>query len=78
MTTYLTDRITVDPDICHGKPTIRSTRMMVKTILEYLAAGDTPDEIIAYHSWLTLEDVAACIQFAVSLMDNQYTVKLVA
>ncbi len=78
MTTYLADRITVDPEVCHGKPTIQGSRLMVKTVLEYLAAGDTPADIMAYHSWLTPEDVAACMQFAVSLMDNKYTIKLVA
>ena len=78
MTTYLADRITVNPEICHGKPTIRGSRIMVKTILEYLAAGDTPEVIIDFHSWLTLEDVTACIRFAASLMDNKYTIKLVA
>ncbi len=64
MTTYLADRIAVEPEICHGKPTIRGSRMMVKTVLEYLAAGDTADDIIAYHSWLTPEDVTACIRLA--------------
>ena len=78
MTTYLADRITVDPEVCHGKPTIRGSRLMVKTVLEYLAAGDTTAEILAYHSWLTPEDVAACMRFAVALMDNQYTIKHVA
>ena len=78
MTTYLADRITVDPAVCHGKPTVLGSRMMVKTILEYLAAGDSIADIVAYHSWLTPEDVAACLRFAASMLDHRHTIKQVA
>ena len=78
MTVYLADRITVDPEICHGKPTVRGSRLLVKTVLEYLAAGDSAEEVLAYHSWLTPEDVAACLRFAATLLDHQHTIKLVA
>ena len=46
MLTYIHDRITVDSDLCGGKPTIRGHRITVQTILEFLAAGDKPEEII--------------------------------
>ena len=78
MTTTLADRITVDPEICHGKPTVRGSRLLVKTVLEYLAAGDSVEEVLAYHSWLTPEDVAACLCFAATLLDHQHTIKMVA
>lgn len=42
----LTDRITIDPEICHGKPTIRGLRYPVETILELLSSGMTNDEIL--------------------------------
>jgi len=46
MSQDLLSRITIDPNICHGKPTIRNTRMMVESILEYLAGGDSVDDVL--------------------------------
>ena len=43
----LMSRITIDPDICHGKPAIRHLRYPVESMLEYIAAGDTFDELLA-------------------------------
>ena len=60
----LLDRITVNPDICHGKPTIRNTRMMVESVLEYLAGGDTIEDLLAEFPDLEKEDILACIAFA--------------
>jgi uncharacterized protein (DUF433 family) len=60
----LLDRITIDPEICHGKPTIRGLRYPVETILEYLAGGDSFEDILAEFPDLEREDVMACIQFA--------------
>ena len=60
----LLQRITIHPDICHGKPTIRGLRYPVETILEYLASGDSPDEVLAEFPDLQREDLQACIQFA--------------
>lgn len=58
------DRITIDPEICHGKPVIRGLRYPVESILEYLAAGDTFDEILAEFPDLEKDDLLACLQFA--------------
>ena len=60
----LLQRITIHPDICHGKPTIRGLPYPVETILEYLASGDSPDEVLAEFPDLEREDLQACIQFA--------------
>jgi uncharacterized protein (DUF433 family) len=46
MLRYIHDRITVGPDLCNGRPTIRGHRLMVQTILEFLAAGDSPEDIL--------------------------------
>ncbi len=59
----LYERITLDASICNGKPTIRGKRIAVQSILEYLAAGDTPEEIVAEYPMLTKEDIAACLSF---------------
>ena len=58
------ERITIDPAIRSGKPTIRGTRITVSDILEYLASGMTPEEIIADFPDLTIEDIRAVLAFA--------------
>jgi uncharacterized protein (DUF433 family) len=63
----LTDRITIDPQICHGKPTIRGLRYPVETILELLSSGMTPEEILADYEDLEREDILAALQFATRL-----------
>jgi uncharacterized protein (DUF433 family) len=60
----LADRITIDPDICHGKPTIRGLRHPVETILELLSSGMTSDEILADYEDLESEDILAALDFA--------------
>ena len=62
--TTLTNRITIDPSICHGKPTLRGLRYPVDSILEYLAGGDSFEEVLAEFPDLEREDLQACIQFA--------------
>jgi len=58
------DRITINPEICHGKPTIRNTRYMVESILEYVAGGDTIDDLLKEFPDLEKEDILACIAYA--------------
>ena len=60
----LLDRITIDPLVCHGKPTIRGLRYPVESILEYLAGGDDFEEVLSEFPDLTREDLLACLQFA--------------
>jgi uncharacterized protein (DUF433 family) len=56
--------ITVEPDKRSGQPCIRGLRMTVRDVLEYLAGGMTPDEILADFPDLTVEDIRACLAFA--------------
>ena len=58
----LLDRITINPEICHGKPTIRNTRYMVESILEYLAGGDTVETLLEEFPDLEQEDILACLE----------------
>ncbi len=60
----LLSRITLNPEICHGKPTIRNLRYPVSTILEYLAGGDSAEDILAEFPDLEAEDIKACLAFA--------------
>jgi uncharacterized protein (DUF433 family) len=57
------DRITSDPSICHGQPTIRGLRYPVETMLELLASGMTIDEILADYPDLERDDVLAALEF---------------
>lgn len=74
----LISRITIEPDICNGKPTIRGKRIAVQTILEFLAAGDSHEEILYQYPILEEEDIKACLEFASKLMNNSFSVKSVA
>ncbi|MBS3808400.1 MAG: DUF433 domain-containing protein [Bacteroidales bacterium] len=67
------ERITIDPAICNGKPTIRGMRIAVKTILEYIAAGETFDNILAAYPVLEKEDITACLEFASRLADHSFS-----
>ena len=69
------ERITVDPEICNGKPIIRGKRIAVQTVLEFLGAGETPEEILHQYPSLEMEDIRACLSAAAALMDHQYTIK---
>lgn len=57
----LSERTTIDPEICNGKPTIRGMRITVQTVLEFLAAGDGPDEILEAYPSLERDDISACL-----------------
>ena len=63
----LQPRIHSDPAICHGRPCVRGTRVPVSVVLDNLAAGLTPDEIVASYPTLALEDVRAAIAYAADL-----------
>ena len=56
--------ITLEPNICHGKPTIRGLRYPVESILEYLAGGDTIETILEEFPDLEREDILACLAYA--------------
>jgi uncharacterized protein (DUF433 family) len=59
----IANRIEVDHNRCHGQPVIEGTRVLVRTILGALAAGDSPERVARSYE-ITLEDVRAAIAFA--------------
>ena len=71
-------RITVDPVICHGKPTVRGLRYPVSMILELLAGNMTPEEILADYPDLERDDINACLAFAARLASVHRIVPLAA
>jgi len=64
MTIDYTNIITIEPGKRSGKPCIRGLRMTVTDVLEYLAGGMTPQEVVDELPDLTLEDIQACLAFA--------------
>ena len=60
-------RITVDPKVCTGKPCIRGTRIYISIILDALAEGLTPEEIIDHYPSLSVDDVRAAVAYAAEL-----------
>ncbi len=64
MESILLQRITLNPDICHGKPTIRNRRYPVELILDLLSSGMTHQEILADYPALEEDDIRACLAFA--------------
>ncbi len=62
-------RITIDPEICHGRPCVRGLRYPVTLILELLGSGMSHEEILADYEDLEREDILACLQYAARLSD---------
>lgn len=63
--------ISVDPDICHGRPTVSGTRMRVIDVLEMLSGGASESEILADFDFLTREDIRACLAYAAESLDHR-------
>ncbi len=75
---YLDGIITIDPDLCNGKPTIRGKRITVQTVVEFLSVGETEDEILKQYPSLEKNDIHACLVFASKLMGHKYTLQEIA
>ncbi|MBI2264185.1 MAG: DUF433 domain-containing protein [Armatimonadetes bacterium] len=66
------ERISVKQEVCHGKPCVQGTRIMVEQVLDLLEAGKSFQEIIGeYFPDLTKEDIKACVRFAKELVQNE-------
>ena len=71
MAERLLQRITVDPKILGGKPTIRGHRLAVEHVLGMFAAGDRPETILEGYPWLEPEDIQACLVYARRLVGHE-------
>jgi len=71
-------KIIVHPDICNGQPIFEGTRITVQTILGFLAAGDSIEDIIEEYPSLTKEDILGCLGFASELMRHHFHLQEVA
>lgn len=72
------NRITTNPDICHGKPCIRGLRYPVQSVLEWLAGGMTVADILADYPDLEADDIDASLAYAVRLTQTNHVELLVA
>ncbi len=68
----LLERISVDPNVCFGKPCIRGTRIWVSLLLDYLSSGTSVEEIIAEYPQLAEEDVRAAIAYGAEMSRERY------
>lgn len=71
----LLQRISIDPNVCFGKPCIRGHRIWVSLILDFLAGGMTASEILKDYPQLTDDDIRACLAYA-SEMTRERTVQV--
>lgn len=65
------ERISIDPDICHGKPCIKGTRIMVSVILDYITAGESTETIIKEYPTLKEEDIRTAVSYAAWLVHEE-------
>lgn len=70
----MSQRISIDPDVCNGRPVVRGTRIAVQTVLEFLAAGDSVEDVLEEYPGLVRADVQACLDYASRVMGNHFSV----
>ncbi len=70
MPQYIAERITVNPRQCGGRPCVRGLRFRVTDVLDLLAAGLLPEQILEEHPDLEAQDIAACLRFASQRLDH--------
>ena len=68
----LLSRISVDPNICFGKPCIRGTRIWVALILDFLAAGETTEQILTDYPQLVREDILAALAYGAEMSRGRF------
>jgi len=59
----MSERISIKPDVCNGRPVVRSTRITVQTVLEFLAACDSVEDVLEEYPKLKRADVQACLKY---------------
>jgi uncharacterized protein (DUF433 family) len=70
----MSERISINPDVCNGRPVVRGTRIAVQMVLEFLAAGDSVEDVLEEYPSLARADVQACLDYASRVMGNHFSV----
>lgn len=68
----LLERISVNPQVCFGKPCIKGTRIWVSLVLDFIAAGTTFEEILENYPQLTKEDILACVAYGAAMSRENF------
>ena len=68
----LLKRISIDPNVCFGKPVVRGTRIWVSLVLDFLSSGDSVEEILQEYPQLTREDILACIAYGAEVARERF------
>jgi len=68
----LLERISIDPNVCFGKPCIKGTRIWVSLVLDFLANGSSMEEILEEYPQLSLEDIRAAIAYGAEMSRERY------
>ena len=66
------ERISIDPNVCHGKPCIKGTRIWVSLIVDNLAFGSTEEEILEVYPSLSSDDIKAALAYAAEMARERY------
>lgn len=66
------ERISIDPNVCHGKPCVKGTRIWVSLIVDNLASGSSEEEILAAYPSLTRDDIRAALAYAAEMARERY------
>ena len=74
----LLERITLNPEVCKGKPTIRNMRFTVTQMLELLASGMSHEEILGDYPFIEEDDIRACLVYAASMANSKIMVPALA
>jgi uncharacterized protein (DUF433 family) len=69
----MSERITINPGICHGQACIEGTRIPVHQIVRMFAHGDSMEQLLRAYPTVTREDILACLDYAASLAEEQVT-----
>jgi len=67
----LLNRITINKDVCKGRPSVRGMRFTVSQMLELIASGMASEEILSDYPYLEAEDIAACLYYASRVLNNR-------
>ena len=68
----LLERISIDPNVCFGKPCVRGTRIWVSLLLDFLANGTTMEELLEEYPQLTMEDIRAAIAYGAEMARERF------
>jgi len=71
-------KIVINPDVCNGQPTFEGTRITAQTVLEFLGAGDSAQDIVRKYPALCEEDIREALRFSSRLMRHHFVVRDVA